>query len=105
MAYGPLALKPVEFWSLTLVELSQLAAGYEWRDQRAWERLAWAVCHMLNASGKQMRTRITVRQLLKRPIRARDQDAWWSRIEKERAERKLLAEQAARDASENGGGN
>ncbi len=61
---------------------------------------------MLNVSGKVLRSRVTARQLLRRPTRSRDQQAWWKRIEKERAERKLLAEQAGQDAPgrENGDG-
>ena len=66
-----------------------MAAGYEWRNERSWERTAWIVSHLLNVSGKQMRTRVTVRQLLRKPARARDQAEWWARVEKQRAERKL----------------
>ncbi len=89
LGYGPLGLKPTELWSLTLVELSQMAAGYEWRDERLWEHMAWMVSHLMNVSGKQMRSRMTVRKLLKKPTKARDQAAWWARVEKQREERKL----------------
>ena len=61
-----------------------MAAGFNWRQDQAMERLAWAVAHMLNVSGKSLRTRITPKRLLHRPTTARDQQAWWDRIEAER---------------------
>lgn len=61
-----------------------MAAGYNWRQEQAWERMAWAVSHMLNVSGKSLRTRITPKRLLHKPIAARDQQAWWDRIEAKR---------------------
>ena len=75
-----------------MVELSQMATGYGWREERTWERTAWTVAHMLNVSGKQMRTRVTVRQLLKKPTQARDQQEWWDRVEKARVGRKAKEE-------------
>jgi hypothetical protein len=69
---------------LTLVELADMAAGFNWRQEQVWDRLAWAVSHLLNVSGKTLRTRITPKRLLHRPISARDQQAWWDRIEAER---------------------
>lgn len=65
-----------------------MAAGHEWRDERLWERMAWIVSHLLNVSGKTLRTRITPKRLLHRPVTAQDQQAWWDRIEKERAKRR-----------------
>lgn len=54
-----------------------------------WEKMAWKTSHLLNVAGKQMRTRVTVRQLLRKPAKARDQAAWWARVEKARADRQL----------------
>lgn len=76
-----------------------MASGYEWREQRIWERTGWAVCHMLNVSGKVMRSKVTVRQLLKRPVKARDQAEWWARVEKQRAKRRQLREAAEKEES------
>lgn len=78
-----------------------MAAGYEWRDERMWERMAWIVSHLLNVSGKQMRTRVTVRQLLKKPTRARDQAEWWARVEKQREVRRKLTEEAEKEERSN----
>ena len=61
-----------------------MAAGYNWRQEQAWERMAWAVSHMLNISGKSVRTRMTPKRLLHRPTTARDQQEWWDRIEAQR---------------------
>ena len=65
-----------------------MAAGFNWRQEQAWERIAWAVSHMLNVSGKTLRTRVTPRRLLHRPTAARDQQAWWDRIEEQRRKKK-----------------
>lgn len=64
-----------------------MAAGVNWREQQIWERTAWAVSHMLNVSGKTMRTRVTPKRLLHKPVTARDQQSWWDRIEKQRREK------------------
>jgi hypothetical protein len=61
-----------------------MAAGFNWRQEQAWERMAWAVSHLLNVSGKTLRTRVTPKRLLHRPLSARDQQAWWDRVEAKR---------------------
>ena len=61
-----------------------MAAGFNWRQDQQWQRAAWVVAHLLNVSGKTLRTRITPKRLLKRPTTARDQQAWWDRIEAKR---------------------
>ena len=40
IAYGPLNLKPNEFWTLTLRELEKMADGYTWRLDNEWKRTA-----------------------------------------------------------------
>ena len=95
IAYGALALRPREFWDLTVAELSDLAAGHNFRDERQWERMAWVVSHLLNVSGKTVKTRVTPRKLLHRQTSAHDQESWWGRIE---AARKAKREQNGSDA-------
>lgn len=39
-AFGPLNLKPDEFWELTLAEYNMLVEGYKWRQNEEWRRIA-----------------------------------------------------------------
>lgn len=63
-AYGPLQLKPHEFWRLTLGEFNDLFEGWKWRDEHDMEMLAWQTAHLLAPHTKR---RITVKDLLKKP--------------------------------------
>ncbi len=62
-AYGPLALTPQQLWRLTPAELSALMAGYNWRQEREWERTAWVVAYLLTPHVTRP---LTVDQLLGR---------------------------------------
>ena len=61
-----------------------MAAGFNWRQDQQRELAAWVLSHLLNVSGKTLRTRVTPKRLLNRPTTARDQEAWWDRIEAKR---------------------
>lgn len=37
--------------------------GYEWRNEREWERLAWLASHIMNASGN-LKKPVTMSKLL-----------------------------------------
>lgn len=65
VAYGPLGLKPFEFYRLTPGEFFALVEGYGWRQEREEEKMAWAVAHIVNYSGRLKRP-VTPRQLLGR---------------------------------------
>lgn len=58
MAFGPLQLKPHEFWDLLPGELDEMAEGYHARRREAWLRTVWAVVTVCNATGR-----------LRRPLR------------------------------------
>ena len=45
MAYE-MGLRPWEFQRMTPAEFAQVVAGYERRQEREWERVAWLVMHM-----------------------------------------------------------
>lgn len=62
-AYGPLQLKPHQFWALTLGEFNDLMEGWKWRDEHEFELLAWQTAHLLNVHTKR---RITPQDLLKK---------------------------------------
>ena len=66
VAYGPLALTPATFWTLTIRELRLLVRGWRWRQDAAQEQWAWAVAHVMNASGW-LKSPVTAALLLGRP--------------------------------------
>jgi hypothetical protein len=43
-----------------------MVCGYEWREQRTWERFAWLAAHLINISGKRVRRCIKPKELLGR---------------------------------------
>jgi hypothetical protein len=51
-AYGPLGLKPAEFYSLLPGDLNDLRAGYNWRRERDQRDLALLSAVIMNASGR-----------------------------------------------------
>lgn len=89
IAYGPLALKPDEFWRLTLTELVGLLQGSAWRQRQSLELAAWVTANLMNATGN-YRSRITIQKLLKPVVSEADKDAQfeelWRRLEKQRRE-------------------
>lgn len=40
VGFGPLALRPVQLYELTLSEFNSLVDGYKWREERHREKLA-----------------------------------------------------------------
>ena len=52
---------------MTLSELLEQIDGFLWRQERAWEQTAWAVAHLMNVSGKSVRTKLTAKKLLAGP--------------------------------------
>lgn len=85
-------LRPWDYWRLTPAELSEHLHGAIWRTDRDMERLAWAVAHVVNISGKSVRSPVTVDKLLgRRGAEQRDPAAdfetLWSRhVERLRAQ-------------------
>lgn len=88
LANEALEIRPEAYWRLTPAELAALMAGARAREERMWERTAWALSHELNVAGKTLRSAVTVDQLLGRrgPIEPLDPEAkfeaLWSRMEK-----------------------
>ena len=63
---------PRAFWGMTLVEVAELLKAAERREEREWERAAWAVAHLLAPHSKQ---KIKPADLLGLPQRPRDPQA------------------------------
>lgn len=61
MAFGPLSLKPEEFWSLTPSELFDMAEGYRERYDTQMHIVAWHAANTMNVHTK---NRVTVDKLL-----------------------------------------
>lgn len=56
VAYGPLALRPDEFWDLTLKELEELYEGWCWREQkRVADEAAAIACVVCSGLGQYKR--------------------------------------------------
>jgi hypothetical protein len=49
---------------MTPAELVERLNGYEWRERRSWEKLAWQTAHHVNISGKYVKRRIRPKDLL-----------------------------------------
>lgn len=61
LAFGPLGLKPDEFWRLTPAELSELAEGYRERMDHVMHIVAW---HAANVMNVHLRRKVTPAKLL-----------------------------------------
>lgn len=73
LAYQALpGLLPDQFWALTRAELALLLEGAAWREDQAWNRVAWQTNHLLNVAGKSLRRTMTIEQLLGRKLSPRD---------------------------------
>ena len=64
IAYGPLALKPDEFWDLTPREFNLMEDGWKWRWENLEELYAW---HAANVMAPHLKRPIKPWQLLGRP--------------------------------------
>lgn len=70
---------------MTLVELAELAEGFAWREERIWELSAWVTSHLMNVSGKTVRSTVTPRKLLRKVadvsgLPDAEKDAMWERM-------------------------
>lgn len=63
MAFGPLNLKPHEFWELTMGEFEELLEGYRYRERREWEKTAQLAAWIMSPH---MKRRISGQDLLKK---------------------------------------
>ncbi|SFH22951.1 Phage tail assembly chaperone protein, TAC [Desulfotomaculum arcticum] len=67
LAFGPLQLKPAEFWELTITEFAEMLEAYtEFKHQTeeaTYHRTAWLAANLMNATGN-YRTLITPEKLL-----------------------------------------
>lgn len=61
MAFGPLSLKPWEFWRLTHAEFLDMLEGYKLKSEWEMERLAW---HAANVMNVHLKRKVTIKQLL-----------------------------------------
>ena len=64
MAFGELALKPNEFWRLTMRELNELVEGFNSRAERELEIKAWEIASICNNIWS--KRRVTINKLLGR---------------------------------------
>lgn len=55
LAYGPLGLKPAEFWELTMTELVEMAEAHsenlQNRQEADYYRTAWLAANLMNSTG------------------------------------------------------
>jgi hypothetical protein len=61
LAFGPLGLKPDEFWKLTPNEIFEMAEGYQERVDTQMHLLAW---HAANIMNIHLKKKVTVNKLL-----------------------------------------
>ena len=76
---------PKDFWALTPNELGVMLEGATWREEQEWERMAWAVAHMLNISGKSIKRPVTGAKLLGRKtppdkVKVKDPEGDWQKL-------------------------
>lgn len=71
IAYGPLGLKPWEFWRLTHAELLDMMEGRKHQADMEMRRLAW---HAANVMNVHLKKPVTVEKLLKPKPQQTDQD-------------------------------
>lgn len=62
-AYGPLGLKPSEFWSLTLKEFTEMVDGYKLKDDLEWRKVAQLAAWV---TAPHMKRPVTAEKLLKK---------------------------------------
>jgi hypothetical protein len=75
VAYEVLGILPWDFWRLTPAEFARLLKGARRQEERKWQRVGWAVAHLMNVSGKRLRSKVTPAKLLGKIVRSsRDRD-------------------------------
>ncbi len=70
IAYGPLALKPWDFFRLTVDEFHYQYQGYVWRRRRREEELAIMTVPLLNVAGKSLKKPLSMDEFLGKKISA-----------------------------------
>ncbi len=92
LAFGPLRLKPAEFWALTMTELAEMAEAYaehsRQKEEAAYHRTAWLAANLMNATGN-YKQHITPEKLLGQK-KAAAQPLKITRAERERQFNELL---------------
>ena len=70
---------------MTLTELLIMLEGYQWRQERQQELVAWQTSHLLNVSGKMIRGKVTPQKLLRPATSLNDKLAMFNELERRRA--------------------
>ena len=83
---------------MTLVELSELAEGFAWRDDHILKLAAWMTSHLMNVSGKTVQGRVTPMRLLGRQV----DPAMMSDAQKESMRDEMMKRWGSDDPEKNG---
>jgi hypothetical protein len=74
LAYGVCGLMPRQFWELSPRDFRAVVRGAQDRIDREQVSRAWMVAHLMNVSGKTVRQKVTVAQLLGRVVASKTKD-------------------------------
>lgn len=93
LAYGPLGLKPAEFWELTMTELVEMAEAHgeygRQKDEAEYYRTAWLAANLMNSTGN-FKQHLTPEKLLGKNQQATGQTKPITVEERERQFNELL---------------